>query len=181
MSLSIAMLEIVACAATAATTTYLIVESRERRQFLYSKAEELYTLVEAADAEMTEYFAEAYPAFADNKPAPPRAEASLARARQCATKIRMLVGFYFPAVRAPLKATDNAAAAALTASRACGIGDADENALLRLDHDVIEMKDSYEALKYAVVSAHRDGRGRLFSLRRPMSTAPETRSLRMAT
>src|ERR1700684_136754 len=103
MSLSLAILQIVACAATAAITTYLIIESREQRQFFSAQAEDLYTLVETVDRDLTDYFAQSYLLVAEGHSYRPHTEFAWSKLMQDSAKLRMLVGFYFSSLWPPVK------------------------------------------------------------------------------
>ena len=176
------MLQIVACVATAATTTFLIVESRERRQFLSGKAEDLYTLVETVDRDLTDFFAHSYALISEGHPYRPHTEFAWNKLVQESAKVRMLVGFYFPSLWPQVKRSDAAVSTTVNALQDFQRDRLDENALVTLDNLVVDMKDALDALKHSVVVAHRDGRGLPFGFRR-REKAPEAaaRALRVAT
>jgi hypothetical protein len=180
MSLSLSILQILACAATAATTTYLIVESRERRQFFSSKAEELYTLVESVDRDLTDYFAHSYSLVAGGHSYRPQTEFAWSKLMQDSAKLRMLVGFYFPSLWPDVKKCE--AFVSSTADELQHFQDnrGDESALLTLDNLVAEMKEALDALKHAVIVAHHDGRGHPLGLRRRPDASAPSRVLRAA-
>jgi hypothetical protein len=181
MSLSLSILQILACAATAATTTYLIVESRERRQFFSTKAEELYTLVETVDRDLTDYFAHSYSLIAEGHSYRPHTEFEWSKLMQESAKLRMLVGFYFPSLWPQVKTCDAAVSTTADALQRFQNNQGDESALLTLDNLVVDMKDALDALKHAVVVAHRDGRGHPLGLRRRPDAAPaQSRTVRAA-
>jgi hypothetical protein len=181
MSLSLSILQILACAATAATTSYLIMESREQRQFFSAKAEELYTLVEAVDRDLTDYFAQSYSLVAEGHSYRSHTEFAWSKLMQESAKLRMLVGFYFPSLWPEVKRSDAAVSTTVDALQHFQNNQADENALVTLDNLVVEMRDALDALKHAVVVAHRDGRGHPLGLRRrPDAAAPPNRAFRAA-
>ena len=78
---------------------------------------------------------------------------------QDSAKLRMLVGFYFPSLWPEVKRCDAAVSTTVDALQHFQNNPADENALVTLDNLVVDMKDALDALKHAVVVAHRDGRG----------------------
>jgi len=181
MSLSLAILQIVACAATAAMTTYLIVESREQRQFFSAKAEDLYALVETVDRDLTDYFAQSYSLVAEGHSYRRHTEFAWSKLMQDSAKLRMLVGFYFASLWPQVKRCDAAISTTVDALQRFENNPGDESALVTLDNLVVDMKDAFDALKHAVVVAHRDGRGHPLGLRRrPDAAAPQNRALRAA-
>ena len=180
MSISLALLQLVASVATAATATYLIVESRERRQFLSAKAEDLYTAVETVDRGLSDFFGQAYTLICDGRPLRPSTDFAWSKLQQEQAKVRMLVSFYFPTLWPEVKRGDAGVATAVAALAEYELHHPEESALLALDHVVLDMKDALEALKHAVVVAHRDGRGHPLGLRRKLVTPELRRALRMA-
>jgi mannose-1-phosphate guanylyltransferase len=180
MSISLALLQLVAAVATAATATYLIVESREKRQFLSTKAEELYTAVETVDRSLVEFFGQAYALICEGRALRPSTDYAWSLLQQEQAKVHMLVSFYFPTLWTELKRGDAGVATAMAALVEFEQRHPEESALLALDHLVHDMKDALEALKHAVVLAHRDGRGHAHGLRRLIVTPELRRALRMA-
>jgi hypothetical protein len=176
MSIILTLLEMIACAAAAGVTSYLILESREARQFSSAKAEELYTLVEAFDQGVVAHFAHACSLIVEGCDYAPHGDESWARLTRDSAKARMLVSFYFPSLWPQVKRADAGVASAVGALRRYHGARNDENAVLALEQSLVDMRDTMEALKHAVVMTHRDGGRSGLRPRRPVVA----QALRMA-
>jgi hypothetical protein len=177
MSMVMALLEVVACAAAAGLTNYLILERRESRRFASGKAEELYNLVETYEQGLVAYFAKTCSLIVDGCPYLPNAEAQGAKLMGDSARARMLIGLYFPTLWPQVKRADVAVASTLTAMRRYQANRQEENALLSLEQTLIDMRETFETLKHAVVMEHRD-RERRLPIRRKLVKPAE--ALRMA-
>ena len=87
-------------------------------------------------------------------------------------QIRMLVGFYFPSLWPQVKPADSAITATADGLRDFQRHRFQGNSLLILDNLVADMRDALDALKHAVIVAHRDGRGYPLGLRRREKPPP---------
>ncbi len=172
-----ALLEVIACAAAAGMTSYLILDRREARRFASNKTEELYNLVETYEQGLVAYFAKTCSLIVDGCPYLPHAETPGAKLMGDSARARMLISLYFPALWPQVRRADIAVAATLTAMRQYQADRQEENALLRLEQTLLDMRDTFETLKHAVVMAHRD-RERRLPIRRPLASPAE--ALRMA-
>ena len=178
MSIAMALLEILACAAAAAMTTYLMMEKRELRQFTSAKAEELYTVVEAFDQGLSAYFSKTCSMIAEGYAYNANGDANWTKLMQDSARARMLISFYFPALLPTAKRADAALSSTVGAMRQFQASRQDEPTILALEQALIDMRETLDALKHAVVMAHRDGgRRRLTRRSRRESSTP---SLRMA-
>jgi hypothetical protein len=170
------MLEIVVCAGAAAVTTYLIVEKRELRQFTSAKAEELYTLLEAFDRGLSAYLSQACAMLADGQGHSPHSDAIWTKLMQESAKSRMLINFYFPALLPHAKRADIALAATIGALRRFQANYNDEPPALALEQTLLDLRETLDTLKHAVVMAHRDAsRSRVGSGRAAATVAPTPR------
>ena len=177
MSIAMGLLEILACAATAAVTTYLMMEKRELRQFTSAKAEELYTLVEAFDQGLSAYFSKTCSMIAEGYAYTSNGDANWSKLMQESARARMLISFYFPALLPTAKRADAALSATVGAMRQFQANRHDEPTILALEQTLIDMRETLDALKHAVVMAHRDGGRHKLTRRRHKSAA---QALRMA-
>jgi len=166
MSVAATLLEIVACAASAGATTYLILQSREARRYAAAKAEELYTAVEAFEQGLAAYFAESCARIGEGRPYLAATDAHWAKTMRDSAKLRMLVCFYFPALWPQVRHADMALAATLGAMRQYHLRPADEAAVLALEQCLIDMRETMQAFKHEVIAAHRDGETGRHSRRR---------------
>ena len=157
MSIILTLLEMMACATAAGVTSYLILESREARQFSSAKAEQLYTLVEAFDQGLVGHFAHACSLIAEGCSYSPHGDAGWTKLTRDSAKARMLVSFYFPSLWPQVKRADASVAAAVGALRRYQASRCDEETVLALEQSLVEMRDTMETLKHAVVMSHRDG------------------------
>jgi hypothetical protein len=178
MSIAMGLLEILACAAAAAMTTYLMMEKRELRQFTSAKAEELYTLVEAFDSGLSAYFAKTCSLIAEGHADTSNGDANWAKLMHDSARARMLISFYFPALLPTAKRADAALAATVGAMRQFQANRQDERTILALEQSLIDMREALDALKHCVVMAHRDGGRRRLTQRRGPETSAQ--ALRMA-
>lgn len=176
MSIILTLLEMMACATAAGVTSYLILESREARQFSAGKAEELYTLVEAFDQGLVGHFAHACSLIAEGCAYSPHGDPSWAKLTRDSAKARMLVSFYFSSLWPQVKRADAAVAAAVAALRRYQASRCDEESVIGLEQSLMEMREAMETLKHAVVMAHRDGLRPVARARRPTVS----QALRMA-
>ncbi|MDE3176046.1 MAG: hypothetical protein KGM15_08095 [Pseudomonadota bacterium] len=177
MAIAMGLLEILACAAAAAMTTYLMMEKRELLQFTSAKAEELYTLVESFDQGLNVYFSKTCSMIAEGYAYNSNGDADWTKLMLDLARARMLISFYFPALLPTAKRADAALSATVGAMRRFQANRQDEPTILALEQTLIDMRETLDALKHAVVMAHRDnGRPRL--ARRRHKTAAQ--ALRMA-
>ena len=172
-----ALLEVVACAAAAGLTNYWMLERREAHRFASGKCEELYNLVETYEQGLIAYFAKNCSLIVDGCPYLPTAEAADGKLMGDSARTRMLISLYFPALSPQVKRADVAVATTLTAMRRYQANHKEESALLSLEQTLFEMRETFDALKHAVVMAHRD-RERRLPVRRKLATPAE--ALRMA-
>jgi hypothetical protein len=167
MSIILTLLEMVACAAAAGVTSYLILEGREARHFSSAKAEELYTLVETFDQGLVGHFAHACSLISEGCAYSPHGDASWMKLTRDSAKARMLVSFYFPSLWPQVKRADSSVAAAVGALRRYQASRCDEETMIALEQSLVEMRDTMESLKHAVVMSHRDGSRPAPGVRRP--------------
>lgn len=167
MSIILTLLEMMACAASAGVASYLILESREARHFASAKAEELYTLVEAFDQGLVGHFAHACSLIAEDCPYSPHGDANWAKLIRDSATARMLVSFYFPSLWPQVKRADASVAGAVGALRRYQASRCDEESVLALEQSLVEMRETMESLKHAVVMTHRDGARPVMPARRP--------------
>jgi hypothetical protein len=177
MSMVTALLEIAACAAAVGLTNYLILERRDSRHFASGKAEDLYNLLEAYEQGLVAYFAKSCALIVDGCTYIPNAEPSEGKLTEDSARARMLVSLYFPDLGPPLKRADAAVGSTLQAMRRYHAESGDTNALLSLEQTLLDMRDAFEALKHAVVVAHRDRERRLPA---PHKIAKPVEALRLA-
>jgi hypothetical protein len=177
MSLVMALFDVAACAAAAGVTNYLILERRDARHLASSKAEELYNLVESWEQGLVAYFARTCSLIVDGCPYIPHGGLTEAKLMGDSARARMLISLYFPALAPQVKRADAAVASALEAMRRHRAEISDKGALLSLEQTLIDMRESFEALKHAVVVTHRDRDRRLPA---PRELAKSVGALRMA-
>jgi hypothetical protein len=179
MSVTLALFEILACAGAAGLTAYVLLERRELRHFVSAKAEDLYVVVDSFDQGLAGYFAQHCSLIAEGCLYSPYGDADWSRLMRDAGRARMLIGFYFPALWPQMKQADARLAATLSAMRRYHQQGDDAEAMDALEQSLIDLRETMDTLKHAVVMSHRDvGRPRL--LRRPRAGASAT-ALRMAT
>ena len=167
MSIILTLLEMMACAAAAGITSYLILEGREARHFSSAKAEELYTLIEAFDQGLVGHFGHACSLIAEGCPYSPHGDTSWMKLTRDSAQARMLVSFYFPSLWPQVKRADASVAAAVGALRRYQASRCDEESILALEQSLVEMRDTMETLKHAVVMTHRDRARQAPRTRRP--------------
>jgi len=172
-----ALLEVVACAAAAGLTNYWMLERREAHRFASVKCEELYNLVEAYEQGLVAYFAKTCSLIVDGCPYLPNAEAAGTKLMGDSARTRMLISLYFPALSPQVKRADVAVASTLSAMRCYQAGSQEESGLLSLEQSLFDMRETFEALKHAIVMAHRD-RERRLPIRRALGAPAE--ALRLA-
>jgi hypothetical protein len=177
MSMVMALLDVAACAVAAGVTNYLLLERREARHFASSKAEELYNLVESWEQGLVAYFARTCSLIVDGCAYIPNVEGPEARLMGDSARARMLVSLYFPALGPQVKRADAAVASALQAMRLYQAENGENNALLGLEQTLIDMRETFESLKHAVVVEHRDRERRLPA---PRKLAKPVEALRLA-
>jgi hypothetical protein len=177
MSLVMALIEVAACAAAAGFTNYLILDRRESRRFASTKAEELYNLVETYEQGLVAYFARTCSLVVDGCNYLPNAETPGGRLMDDSARARMLISLYFPALSPQVKRADIAVASTLSAMRRYQANRKEDNALLTLEQTLLDMRETFETLKHAVVLEHRD-RERRLPIRRSLASPAE--ALRMA-
>ena len=176
MSIILVLLEMMACAAAAGITSYLILEGREARHFSSAKAEELYTLVEAFDQGLIGHFGHACSLIAEGCPYSPHGDETWMRLTRDSAQARMLVSFYFPSLWPQVKRADASVASAVGAMRRYQASRCDEESVIALEQSLVDMRDTMETLKNAVVMTHRDGKRPVLRSRRPSMA----QALRMA-
>ncbi len=179
MSIMLAVFEILACAAAAGLTAYLLLERRELRHYVSAKAEDLYVVVDSFDQGLAAYFAQNCSLIAEGCLYSLHGDADWSRLMREAARARMLIGFYFPALWPQMKKADARLAATLSAMRRYHQQCDDAATMDALEQSLIDLRETMDTLKHAVVMSHRDiGRPRL--LRRPRAGASAA-ALRMAT
>ncbi|HXT05557.1 MAG TPA: hypothetical protein VN715_01300 [Roseiarcus sp.] len=176
MSIILTLLEMMACATAAGVSSYLILESREARHFSSAKAEELYTLIETFDQGLIGHFGQACSMIAEGCPYSPHGDANWTKLTGDSAKARMLVSFYFPSLWPQVKRADASVSAAVGALRGYQASRCDEETMIALEQSLVEMRDTMESLKHAVVMTHRDGARPATRARRPTAA----QALRMA-
>jgi hypothetical protein len=167
MSIILTMLEMAACAGTAGVTSYLILQGRDQRQFASAKAEELYTLVETFDQGLIAHFAQACSLIAEGRAYSASGDAGWTRLTRESARARMLVSFYFPALWPQVRRADASVAASIGALQRFQDGRQDDDAVLQLEQSLIDVRETMEALKHAVVMTHRDSARPVLRPRRP--------------
>jgi hypothetical protein len=173
MSIPIAIFEILACAAAAGLTSFFVLERREMRHYASAKAEELYVVIDSFDQGLAAYFAQNCSLIAEGCLYSPAGDAGWSRLMRDSARARMLIGFYFPALWPQMKQADARLAATLSAMRRYHFQREDEASLVGLEQSLLDLRETMDALKHAVVMSHRDsGRGRL--LRRSRPPAPSS-------
>ena len=179
MSIPVAIFAILACAATAGFTCYFALERREIRHYASAKAEELYVVIDSFDQGLAAYFAQNCSLIAEGYLFSPHGDAGWSRLMRESARARMLIGFYFPALWPQMKQADARLVATLSAMRRYHQQHEDAESLDGLEQSLIDLRETMDSLKHAVVMAHRDkDRPRL--LRRGRATAPAT-ALSLAT
>ena len=171
MSIPIAIFEIIACAVAAGLTSYFVLERRELRHHAASKAEDLYVVIDSFDQGLAAYFAQNCSLIAEGCLYSPNGDAGWSRLMRDSARARMLIGFYFPALWPQMKQADARLAATLSAMRRYHFQREDEASLVGLEQSLMDLRDTMDALKHAVVMTHRD-RGRGGFLRRVRPAAP---------
>ena len=178
MSIPMALFEILACAAAAGFTCYFALERREMRHYASAKAEELYVVIDAFDQGLAAYFAQNCSLIAEGYLFSPHGDAGWSRLMRESARARMLIGFYFPGLWPQMKQADARLSATLSAMRRYHQQSEDADSLDHLEQSLIDLRETMDALKHAVVMTHRDNeRPRL--LRR--SRAAPAAKLSMAT
>jgi hypothetical protein len=175
MILASLFMTIILSAVAAAMITFRINESRESKHFIGKKAEELYCSAEAVDRELSRYFGDRYSILGFNQRGAGLETDALQRAGAKLVEAKMLVGFYFPALSSTLARTIAAATTAHASLRAWERSDevVSDELLVRLDKDIVDLKDALESFKGAIID---DGRG----LNRPTRRAIFKRQERLA-
>jgi hypothetical protein len=159
MLMAVEILAVVACAAASGVTSFAILERREARQFAASRAEELYTLIEAFDQGIVGFFENAFTTHPDACPYQV-SDAGLAGLMRDSARARMLISFYFPALWPKVRRADAAVAAGVAALRRYHANPRGEAPGLSLEPALADLRHAMESLKHAVVTTHRDGAAR---------------------
>ncbi len=184
MELAFMLITVVVSAVMAGLVTYKVNQSKESQCFVGKKAEELYCAAEAIDRELSRFFGDRYSLVGPGRPSATPGEDALQRAGMKLVNAKMLVGFYFPALSPALARTIAAVATAHAGLRlwesagASGGGDL----VVRLDKDIVGLKDALEAFKAAIIACGRavNERAAFPALRRPAKPTIEGRVLRVA-
>jgi hypothetical protein len=144
-------------AAGAGVSTFYLNASKDAMTFWGKKAEELYTEAELVDRTLSRYFEEGYSFVQKPTQGSSFDEKALENAGGHFASIKMLVGFYYPALTSPLTRAISATATAHRMLRgACSAQQQDRDALLEsLDSAVCEVKDALEALKDGILKEGR--------------------------
>jgi hypothetical protein len=157
------VLTIVLSTACAGGVTYSLHASRDRLFFFRVKAEELYRAIDALDCELSEYFARRYSLLDRRAQHPPNDVEALSN--PLFVVVKMMIGFYFPALAAALARMLAAAESATYALLRCdGAPDVQrEDLVLVLDEAVSELRDALHALKQTLI-AHQTKRPNLAAM-----------------
>ena len=170
MSALAAVLAVLVFAAVAGLTALAAFERREARNHAASRAEERYGLVEGFDQNLAAYFALCSSTVAQGRACAPLEEAGWLEMMRESARARTLVSFYFPALWPQVTRADSAISEAAATLRRYEADFRDEAAARSVERSLANLKDVMEALKSAVVAAHRNGR-------RPV--LPRSRSLNL--
>ena len=169
MSALTAVLAILVCAAAAGLTALAAFERREARKHSASRAEELYALVEEFDQNIAAYFGLCASTVAKGRACAPLEEAGWLEMMRESARARTLVSFYFPALWPQMTRADTAIAQAAATLRQYEANFRDETAARKVERSLGDLKDVMEALKGAIVTAHRDSRRPILPRRRSLS------------
>jgi hypothetical protein len=175
MSTLAAVFAVLISAAAAGLTTLRIVEARELRARAAAQAEELYALVESFDQSFSAYFTRCRSIIAEGRAFAPLEEAGWREMRRDSARARTLVGLYFPALWPQVRRTDALLSQAVATLRRYEDHGHNDGLVRSLDRSLEELKDAMEALKGAVVVAHRVG-----DSRRPVPPRRKRPGLRLA-
>jgi hypothetical protein len=162
MTPAILILKVFMSGIAAGVATYWLNISKERLLFLGQKSEELYRTLEAVDFELSCFYSKRY-SLVGGSPGTAGAE-NMQRAKAHFATVRMLIGLYFPALTTALSRACAAASTAQRSLEALEVAlEAEPRHLINeLDVSVCEMKDSFDALKGAVLAAGRAANQRKF-------------------
>jgi hypothetical protein len=178
MSTLAAVFAVLIFAAAAGLTTVRIIERRDTRAHAAALAEELYALVESFDQSFSAYFARCRSVLAEGGAVAPLEEAGWREMRRDSARARTLVGLYFPTLWPQVKRTDALLSQAAAALRRLEVDEHDAGRVRGLDRALSELTEAMEALKGAVVMAHRGGESRRPVL--PRRLLPGLRGVRAA-
>jgi hypothetical protein len=154
MEMAVLLLTIVLSAISAGLATYCLNVCKERLSFRAKKAEEAYCAAELLEARLTRFFESRYelvetglhPTFSEDTES----------VGDVFVRLKMLVGFYFPALSLSFSRAASAAATSyrsLKAFDAAIDGGERQSQVSQLDAAVVEMKDALNALKNAILAA----------------------------
>jgi len=154
MEMAVLILTIVLSAISAGLATYCLNVCKERLSFRAKKAEEAYCAAELLEARLTRFFESRYslvesglhPAFSEDSES----------VGDVFVRLKMLVGFYFPALASSFSCAASAAATSyrsLKAFDAAVDGAERQRQVNQLDATVVDMKDALNALKNAILAA----------------------------
>jgi hypothetical protein len=182
MEIAFLLLTILLSAACAGLVTHRLNICKERLTFRAAKAEELYCVADRLENGLTSFFASSYSlisGYADSD----LESAQATEIGQHLSRLRMLVGFYFPALRTSLARVIAAAStsyATLENYRAAEKQEK-EQAGQTLDTSVAELRDALDAMKSNILTAGEreitPARRKLFKQHRVQGSASRVMSI----
>lgn len=185
MEFALLLLTILLSATCAGLVTHRLNISKERLSFRVRKAEDVYCTAEQLEEILNNFFADSYSLInyclaRENDVGP---EVTEAVARHF-SRLKMLIGFYFPSLRPGLSRVTSAASSAYATLQAYKKAPSEEKESLAqiLDVAVVEMKEAFEAMKeniLAVGETEHNGL-RLAFLKRSQKTLPSSRVMPVA-
>jgi hypothetical protein len=155
MSTLAAVVAVLIAAAGAGLTALRAIERRWSRVRADAQAEELYSLVESFDQSLSAYLARCRDFIARGRESAPLEEAGWLDMRRDSARARTLVSLYFPNLWPQVKRTDALLSQAVAALRRYAGDPRDLGSARAFDRSIEELKDAMDALKSAVVTAHR--------------------------
>lgn len=178
MDMAVLVLTILLSTISAGVATYCLNVCKERLSFRARKAEEAYCAAELLESQFTRFFESRY-SLVETGPHPAYAE-DMENIGDVFVRLKMLVGFYFPALSSSFSC---AASAAATSYRSLKAFDAAVDSEERqrqvsvLDTAVAELKDALNALKNAILAAGCEEQAVRVPFRRPAKSATGQRIL----
>ncbi len=155
MEFALLLLTILLSATCAGLVTHRLNISKERLSFRVRKAEDVYCTAEQLEDVLNNFFADSYSLVNHCLPRENEADAKIGEAvGQHFSRLKMLIGFYFPGLRPSLSRVTSAAASAYGALQAYNKAPREEKEPLAeiLDVSVVEMKEAFEAMKENILT-----------------------------
>ncbi len=153
MEVAVLLLTIILSAVSAGLATYRLNVCKERLSFRAKKAEEAYCAAEMLESKLTSFFEGRYSLLGISSQTPISEE--MESVGECFAKLKMLIGFYFPALGSSFFQATSATATAYRSLKAFETaidGKERQQQAQLLDATVVDLKDALDALKNNILA-----------------------------